>query len=115
VVDGKGNQLQERPPTDAIQCLKTPGEALPLMAALQHGNQLNRQKRARDFKQSCQRLYKHSIKLMGSSCFVSSARQVGKSDCSSSCRRGVGRGEEAEKGDFTTCAPPLFVPSLSPS
>lgn len=114
VVDGKGNQLQERPLTDAIQCLKTPGEALPLMAALQHDNQSDRQKRARDLKQSCQRLYKHSIKLMGSSCFISSARQVGKSN-RSSCRSGVGKGEEAEKGDFTMSAPPFFVPSLSPS
>lgn len=101
---GKGNQLQERPLTDAIQCLKTPGAALPLMAALQHDDQRNRQKRARDFKRICQRLYKHSIKLMGSSCFISSARQVGKSNCSS-CRRWVGR----EETEILPCVPLLSL------
>lgn len=90
--------LQDRFPGDVIQCLKTPGEALPLMATLQHDNWHNRQKRAGDFKQICQQLYKHSIKLMGSSWFISLARQVGKWD-RSSCTRRVGRGEEAEKGD----------------
>jgi len=49
---------------------------------------------------------------MGSSCFLSLARQVGKLDHSSS-RRGVGRGEEAEKGEIKIFVLQFFVPNLS--
>lgn len=49
---------------------------------------------------------------MGSSCSISLARQVGKSD--HSChRRWVGRGEEAEKGNSKIFVLKFFVPNLS--
>lgn len=92
-----------------FQCLKTPGGALPLTAELQH-DRTAQTGEGRELEQICQ--HQHSSKLMGSNCSTSLARQVGKPNYSS-CRRWVGRGEEAEKGEFKIFALEVFFANFS--